>query len=141
MASRKPQVLKTATVAKALAGESNAKIARDLGMNRNTVAAILEESELSHLVESAKSTLYGLLPKSVQNIDRALSAKKPDVDTAKWLLERTGVVQSDQVANSGGVTLNFVSHMERPNRGSDSNAGDRNLPALPETAGVSSQCS
>jgi hypothetical protein len=47
LVSTKPEPLKAQVIAMSLNGESKAKIARELHINRNTVARILSEAELS----------------------------------------------------------------------------------------------
>jgi hypothetical protein len=96
MASNKPQAIKTAVVAKTLAGESKTQIANDLDITRNTVNRILEESELNDYVLRGKSRIHEMIPKSILAVDNALSGANPNANVGMWLLERTGVVSDDR---------------------------------------------
>lgn len=55
--SNKPPLVKAAVIAKAMLGTSNTQIAEDLDINRNTVRAILSESELQQHVKEVRSDL------------------------------------------------------------------------------------
>jgi len=83
--SRKPQVVKTAVIAKSALGVSKAQIARELEISRNTVKRILNEAELSSLVDQGKSSLYECIPKAAELYG---SKVKSDPEEAKDFLER-----------------------------------------------------
>jgi len=51
-------------VAKSAMGVSKAQIARELEISRNTVQRILNEAELSSLVDQGKSSLYECIPEA-----------------------------------------------------------------------------
>ena len=107
-------MVKTAVVAKALAGECNAKIARDLGMTRNTVRVILDESQLTEIVNRGKSDITQLIPKSVKAIDGALSKKSPDTFVARWLLEKTGVAVEQKSGTPINLAVQIITNVNMP---------------------------
>jgi len=86
--SRKPQVVKTAVIAKSALGISNCQIARELKISRNTVQRILSEGEMSTLVQEGKSNLYECIPGAAEIYG---SKVKSDPGEAKDFLERVTV--------------------------------------------------
>lgn len=106
MPSNKPQVTKTAVLAKTMAGESKSQIAEDLGITRDTVRRILNESELANLVAEGKSGVYMLIPKAVKALERALD--KGDTSEAKIILRSVNILPSEGDGSSGSaVTINL----------------------------------
>ena len=104
--SIKPRAMQTAVIAKSVSGESNRQIAKDLDISRNTVARILNEAELGHLVAAGKSRIFGLIDKSVDALERALD--KGDVGEAKMILRSVGVLPKEEEAGgAGGITFNI----------------------------------
>lgn len=102
--SNKPPSVQAAVVVKALNGDSKSQIARDLEISRNTVNAILEDSELSKLVLEGKTTLHRLIPKSLAAFDYAITRHK--IPEATIILRATGVLPQE-ITESSGPSVNI----------------------------------
>jgi predicted transcriptional regulator len=98
--SKKKQVVKNAVVAKAIAGESKSKIAEDLGITRNTVRRILNETEINQFVGQGKSTLFELIPQAAEIYAAKVRANP---DEAKDFLERVLVLPGKQAGNDAHI--------------------------------------
>jgi predicted transcriptional regulator len=98
---------KTAVLAKTMAGESKSQIAEDLGITRDTVRRILNESELANLVLEGKTGVYMLIPKAVKALEKALD--KGDTGEAKIILRSVNILPSEGEGGSAGsaVTINL----------------------------------
>lgn len=104
--STKSEVTKTAVLVKTVAGESKSQIARDLGITRDTVRNILDESELAKLVAEGKTALHGLIPKSLAAFDYAITRHK--IPEATIILRATGVLPQEITEPSGpSVNINL----------------------------------
>lgn len=91
--AEKPQVVKTQVIAKHLNGESKSQIARDLDLSRPTVRNILEESEVSSIVEAGRSDCVGLVPDAVSGLKHGIVDKR-DWRASATLLRGVGVLTS-----------------------------------------------
>lgn len=109
--SNKPTVTKTAVIAKAVVGESNSKIAQDLGISRPTVARILKESEFTNFAAQAKSGVFLLIPKALSALEAALD--KGDVAEAKMILRNVGAIAPEEIAGQGLLGNGHVEHTIR----------------------------
>jgi len=103
--SRKPQVVKMAVVAKSAMGVSKAQIARELEISRNTVKRILNEAELSSLVDQGKSSLYECIPEAALVYEGKI---KSDPAEAKDFLERVTVLPAKPQAGPSFAQQIFV---------------------------------
>ena len=88
--SRKPQAVKTAVLAKRVNGANKAQICRDLGIAKNTVNRILDESDIDAQLESGTAQACRLIPKAIKVVDDRLS--KGSENAAFRLLEGVGVL-------------------------------------------------
>lgn len=90
-------------IAKRAVGLSKRQIARDLGIARKTVDAILESSPVER-PDYAASVHSKLIPKALTRIEQVL---ENDTDTAKYVLDRTifKPEQSQQYTINGDVQL------------------------------------
>lgn len=106
MALETPLPRQAQVIAKHLRGRSKTQIASELGMSRNTVVKILDESEIEALAQESKSILICALPDSARTIANAVR-KNP---THAWeLLDRTGVMPKvESGATNVNVGLNFA---------------------------------
>lgn len=112
MASTKSQVTKTAVLAKAVLGESKSQIAEDLGITRDTVRRILDESELATLVAEGKTGVYQLIGKSIKAFEHALDKHKTAEATV--ILRATGVLPQENTDNRNfSATVNLGVFPER----------------------------
>ena len=113
--SRKPQVVKMAVVAKSAMGVSKAQIARELEISRNTVKRILNEAELSSLVDQGKSSLYECIPEAALVYEGKI---KSDPAEAKDFLERVTVLPAKpQPASTSFAQQIFVNpHIDKLKR-------------------------
>ena len=106
MPSNKPQVLKTAAIAKAAVGESISQIAKDLDVSRPTIHRILSEAEFGSLVDAGKYSLYDKIPEAAELYGKKVTK---DWKEAKDFLERVTVLPSMPQAQNvnNGIVLNF----------------------------------
>src|SRR5215470_7024425 len=113
--SRKPQVVKTAVIAKSALGVSKAQIARELEISRNTVKRILNEAALSSLVDQGKSSLYECIPEAALVYEGKI---KSDPAEAKDFLERVTVLPAKpQPASTSFAQQIFVNpHIDKLKR-------------------------
>jgi hypothetical protein len=95
--SEKPEAVKQAVVAKRLQGESKRQISRDLGIHRETVDNILDESQVEASLAQWRRDYLQLVPKALAIVTRMLDeAQAGPVDkelfgAALQVLKGTGV--------------------------------------------------
>jgi hypothetical protein len=95
--SEKPEAVKQAVVAKRLQGESKRQISRDLGIHRETVDNILDESQVEASLAQWRRDYLQLVPKALAIVTRMLDdAQSGPVDkelfgAALQVLKGTGV--------------------------------------------------
>ena len=78
------------------------QISKDLGMSRNTITKILDESEIEHITQETKGILLNALPDSARTI--AHKVKKNSTDA--WeLLDRTGVMPKNFGEQSTNIAV------------------------------------
>jgi hypothetical protein len=110
--SNKPKAVQAAVIAKRVLGDSQRRIAKDLGISRSTVGVILSEAELDQFVQHGKSGLAELIPDAVTTYG---SGVKSNVDRAESFLERMRVLPAKE--SSGSLTLNNfigIGNLPRP---------------------------
>lgn len=114
--TNKPPVVQAAVAAKRLAGDSKAKIARDLGLHRETVRVILDDAELDTLVKRGRSGVRQLIDKAVHVYDVHLDSLNHTVATR--VLEGTGVLETsaDRPAVTNSIKLVILNANNRPPR-------------------------
>lgn len=100
--STKPPAIKAATIARYVEGQSKAEIARELQIDRETVARILDEPGIKEAVEASRMRCMALLPKAERAVERQLD--DGDGDLGLRLLEKSGVLSGER----GGATFNFT---------------------------------
>lgn len=100
--SRKPPQIKEAVIAHALLGTSNTQIAKELDINRATVASILSSAEINQHIEIGRSRAVSLIPRSLDVAEYRLS--KNDGSMALGILRGTNVLQNQSVS---GTQLNI----------------------------------
>jgi hypothetical protein len=102
-------------IVKSASGESNCAIAEDLGIARNTVARILNEAEMSSLVDEGCSRVHTLIPKAIDAIEDALDKKNANIGVT--LLSGTGVlVTKSKEEVSHEIKLVLLNRAFRPKR-------------------------
>lgn len=106
MASNKPPAVQAAVIVKAMNGDSKRQIAEDLGMGRNTVTAILDDTELNQVILDAKASFLRLAPKAVAAFDKAIT--KGQIPEASVVLRVTGILPQENSEHSGpSVNINL----------------------------------
>ncbi len=109
--SNKEPAVKAQVIARKLAGESNSKIGRDLGIARQTVAVILAESELGDYIRDAKENFLNAIPIAAYNLIE--SVKSGSVASSITLLKGIGVlsdkliIEESQPVESGDIPEYF----------------------------------
>jgi len=71
-ALRTPEAKRARIVARSIAGENKTDIAKAEGVNRHTVAHILNQSEIQAVIRETSSRIYALMPKAVAATERLL---------------------------------------------------------------------
>lgn len=74
MPSKKPESTKQAVVSKRLQGASKREIARDLGIHRETVDSILDESQVEAAMAQCRQDYLKLAPRALDVVERFLIA-------------------------------------------------------------------
>jgi hypothetical protein len=85
--STKAPGIKAAVITSRVQGKSKRSISMDLGITRNTVDTILEESNIEQHLISGETTAFGLMHKSLDVLDQRLS--KGSESAATYLLSNT----------------------------------------------------
>jgi H2-forming N5,N10-methylenetetrahydromethanopterin dehydrogenase-like enzyme len=103
--SRKAPALKNNVIARRMAGEPKSKIARDLGMSVNTVASIIELSDIDKMLQSGQVESHRLIPKSISVVSNKLDVN--DLDAAKFILSNTVFAErGNHKVSSPDTTIN-----------------------------------
>jgi hypothetical protein len=120
--SNKPKAVQAAVFVKRAAGESKRKIAKDLEISRNTVTAILDDTELNQFVERGKSIIFAAIPDAAIMYTKGAKEK---FEHSESMLERLKVIPTRDAGNSGLTLNNFIGigNLRRP---------DDRKPVLPE---------
>jgi hypothetical protein len=84
--TRKAPAVKNAVVAKRLAGESTAKISRDLGIAVNTVRNITNLTDVDRMMEDGRAGAMNRVPAALKTLDVRL--EKNSESAALWLLDK-----------------------------------------------------
>lgn len=91
--SRKAPALKQEVIARRIAKQNKTRISNELGISRNTVTAILEESNTDRLVESGRLQVCELIPESIRVVAHRLEMNS---ETAAFeVLKGVGVLGKD----------------------------------------------
>lgn len=101
--SRKPPAIKTAVILKRANGEDKTKIANDLGITRNTVRAILEESDIDRHLESGQIQIVQLIPEAIRVAKHRLAQNSENM--AIKLLENTVLPIQGKAGKAGDPAL------------------------------------
>lgn len=104
MPSRKPTAVKTAVIAKTVAGKTKTQIAKELGVTRNTVRRILNESEIDQILGEGKSAIMQLVPHAAKRYGQKV---KRSPEEAKDFLERMEVLPARRIEQASG-SINFT---------------------------------
>jgi hypothetical protein len=99
--SNKSPAVSAAVIAKRIAGQSKRQIAKDLSIGRNTVTAILSDTELSQLVEQSKAVIFSALPKIAETYAKGAAESFERSESA---LERLKVIPTRDAG--GGFSIN-----------------------------------
>jgi hypothetical protein len=121
--SIKPPMVQAAVIAKYSNGESKTQIANDLGMGRNTVTAILSQSEIEQYVLEGRSKVVSLIPKAIRAVENRLD--KNDGSVAIGVLRGTQVLVNQQ--NTTNVTNNFAVMLAQLEQTKQSDARDNDI--------------
>ena len=114
MPSVKPIAVQATVIAKTILGESKTQIGKDLGIARNTVTGILEDSDIERQIVEGTLACANLIPESVRVVRHRL--KKNSEHAAFRILEGIGVLGA-KGDNSQGNTVNLtvqIANMPRP---------------------------
>lgn len=85
--SRKAPAIKTAVIIKRSQGQDKTSISNDLGIARNTVTRILEESNVEQTIEANRAASLGLIPSAIRVAEFKLSQNSENM--AIKVLENT----------------------------------------------------
>src|ERR1022692_1113847 len=90
---RKPASVDKEVISRRIAGQSRRQIAREVGIDRGTVAAILTRTQAEECIIAARNRLIGMADKAVNRIDRAIGSRKRDgLDASALVLRGIGVI-------------------------------------------------
>ena len=130
--SRKPQAVKTAVLAKRVNGANKAQICRDLGIAKNTVNRILDESDIDAQLESGTAQACRLIPKAIKVVDDRLS--KGSENAAFRLLEGVGVLgEKRNMKKSNDPSLHLaIQNLIMPHTSNSVSASDD----VPQTSAI-----
>ena len=104
--SRKSEAAKAVVLARSATGASNSQIAREMGIDRETVSRILSEPEIAAVIQQGKNDVVRMVPKAVGVVDDALDKKNAKV--AMGVLTGVGVLKPDGGYGGSGITLNIT---------------------------------
>lgn len=102
MAANTPVSAQAAVIAKHITGDTNTKIAEDLGLHRNTVARILNDSEIVRLGEETKSEL---ISGTLGAARRIVKDSKRNTDVAFEYLDRMGILTKKEAGATTNVAV------------------------------------
>lgn len=102
-------MVQAAVIAKRAAGSSRRKIAKDLGIHRNTVRKILDSAEVSHFLDGAKKEiLQGAKRIARVYLDTCATGKEKH-ERARDFCERLEIIpQKKPDASAGGNPNVFI---------------------------------
>jgi len=116
--SMKAPAVQTAVVTRRALGQSKAQISQEVGIAKNTVSSIIEQSEIDRILEDQTLSCAKLLPKCVREVDyhldrhsltAALSLLTPMV------LNRDTAINASQVGNMHiSQTIQMLLHPDKP---------------------------
>ena len=102
--SRQSVATQSAIIAKYAMNEPKCKIAKDLGIAKQTVLTVLNATEIKRTVEEGRSRAISLIPRSLEVAEYRLS--KNDGTMALGILRGTKVLVNEQLTQvSGGLFL------------------------------------
>ena len=106
-----PKPKQTRVIARHLNGESNRRIAREEGIDRETVSRILSQKELVAMLAEQQSRLLRMGSKAMDVYEEALDSENLGiaVATATKILEGTGVLNKEGLQH----TIDWASHRNR----------------------------
>jgi hypothetical protein len=106
-----PKPKQTRVIERHLNGESNRRIAREEGIDRETVSRILSQKELVTMLAEQQSRLLRLAPKALDVYEEALGSDDLGLATATAtkILEGTGVLNKQGMQN----TIDWAGHRNR----------------------------
>ena len=106
-----PKPKQTQVIARHLNGESNRRIAREEGIDRETVSRILSQKELVTMLAEQQSRLLRMGSKAMDVYEEALDSDNLGmaVATATKILEGTGVLNKEGLQH----TINWAGHRNR----------------------------
>jgi predicted transcriptional regulator len=102
MASSTSFPVKANVVIGHLQGDSMTQIAKDLGITRQTVSKIIEESEVNDLFAEGKSILLRAIPDSARTVAEAV---KKDANHAFELLDRSGAFPKNRESTNVNIAM------------------------------------
>ncbi len=85
--SRKAPAIKTQVIIRRSQGEDKTRISKDLGIARNTVTRILDESNVEQTIEANRAASLGLIPAAIRVAEHRLSQNSENM--AIKVLENT----------------------------------------------------
>ena len=98
--SRKSPALKTAVIIKRSQGRDKTSISKELGIARNTVSRILEESDVDLHITAGQQASLGLIPAAIRVAEHRLALNSENM--AVKVLENTIWPLKDRVGKSAG---------------------------------------
>lgn len=104
--SRKSEAAKAVVLARSASGASNSQIAREMGIDRETVSKILSEPEIAAVIQQGKNEVVQMVPKATAVFNRALN--KDDTRVATSVLTGVGVLKSESNRDSSRISLSIT---------------------------------
>ena len=95
--SRKAPVVKHRVALLRAQGQSKSQIAREVGIDRETVTRILNSSEIREIVEVSQSIIAESLPRIATMVTQDV-LKERDRELGERILERSGILREHQSA-------------------------------------------
>lgn len=81
-------------VKRRLQGESKTKIARDLGISRTTVHAIMDKTQTEEAIVAARGQLLGMADIAIKRVEQSIkSSKREGLDASLAVLKGLGVLE------------------------------------------------
>ena len=90
----KSKAVEKEVIIRRMSGDSKSKIARDIGIHRETVAAILTRTQAEECIVAARNRLIGMADKATDRVEKSIRMRKREgLDASLAVLRGVGVIQ------------------------------------------------